>query len=670
VECVFVGVGVFWGNIYKGIFFIYIITVSKYVEGLMNMDVKFKFGLGFLSQRTGLFVSLFSSCTLIAMGADSSGVMSETELVSAINGAPSNVPTVITLGKDIILTTSLSIPAGKNITLASDGSNEFKLLGADGQSTIIVASGGILVLNGIVVTHVTNGAGSGVNVTSGGALILLSGRIFNNTDVEGGGVVNYGNFTMSGGAVLNNTKVMGGVVNYGNFTMSGSSSVIANNTVIDVEGDVYGGVLNLGIFRMSGGEIASNTDCGVSNAGNFTMFGGAVINNTDVMGGVVNYGNFVLSGSSSVITNNTSIDDVEEDISGGVLNFGAFRMSSGEISSNTFCGVSNFGNFTMAGGKILKNSVHGIFINHDGNFTMTGGEIFNNRADYGGGVYISSSFGTGTFIMSGGMIFNNTAADCGGGVYNSGSFFSISDDAVIANNTANIGGGVYTDGTFTMTGGVISNNTAVSGGGVYNNLGNFSMTKGEIFNNTATVDGGGVYNYGGNFTMSGGKISYNTAKRNGGGIGVPGLSGLAYVYVQDGATFSNNRAAAAYEIASADTAFYETHVGSKVTWTSPFKNGYNNYDIYYISNTQLDEDGKPIATASPSPTSTTSNTPRPTNTNTAPPVDPKDDFNWLAVGVVLVIGVLLIVAVLVFYLPKSGTKRAKTEEDLSDFTIV
>ncbi|MCL2868097.1 MAG: hypothetical protein FWF27_01470 [Candidatus Bathyarchaeota archaeon] len=570
----------------------------------MNLNVKSKFGLRSASEKNVLFVSLLSmllfvsllSCSvLVVVGADAA-VMDEPELNAAITSAPLGVSTVVTLGKDITLTGALSIISGKNITLVSDGTSEFKLVGVNDESTISVESGGILFLNGIVVTHVTNEVGSGVTVASGGNFTLLSGKIFGNTDADGGGVVNDGNFTMSGGAVLNNTGVMGGVVNNGNFTLSGNGVITNNTVIVDEDGDVYGGVLNTGVFRMSGGEI----------------------------------------------------------------------------SNNTACGVSNFGNFTMSGGKILKNIGNGVFINHDGNFTMTGGEISYNKAEFGGGVYIDSSFGVGTFIMSGGSILNNSATLYGGGVYNSGDCsFSMSSNAMIANNTASNGGGVYTVGAFTMSGGEISNNTvAAYGGGVYNYYGKFSMTNGKIVKNVAAIDGGGVFSYAGNFTVSGSsEISYNTANRNGGGIGVPGIEGLSYVYVREGVTFSNNRAATAYNRAPTHDALYDSRVSSN-KWTSPFTQGYNNYDIYYISGTQVDpETGKPITSPSPSPTNSPSGTPRPP-ASTPPGSSPKDpSFNWFAVAIVLAIVVGLLVAVLFFYRPKKATKQV-IEEDLSDFTVV
>lgn len=542
----------------------------------MNMRIKSKFGLQHVFRRNLFFVSLISLLLLVSLFSCTSSVgavdlvETEVDLKNAISAATDGVSTSIVLGKDIALTSPLSIPDHKNITLTSDGSNTFKLIGADEKNTLVVDAGGILVLNGVRVTHPSGVKGSGVYVASGGSLILVSGSISDNADADGGGVVNYGNFTMSGGQVSSNA---------------------ATEFVEDVGG---GGVLNRGNFIMSGGEISNN---------------------------------------------------------------------------NIFNGVYNFGNFTMSGGKILKNIGSGVF--NSGNFIMSGGEISNNIADSGGGVYINSSFDDGgSFTMSGGMIYNNSAVDSGGGVHNVGGIFNLSD-GIIANNTATTyGGGIYSTGSVVMSGGEISNNTSTVGGGVVNNLGNFTMTNGIFLNNAATSVGGGVYTYGGNFTMSGGKISNCTA-RHGGGIGVSSLNGLQYVYVND-AAFSNNRASVAYDRSSDHNELYNTRISSS-TWTSPFKQGYNNYDIHYTWGIELDADGNPVPTATAKPTNSASNSPSPTNTTpssskpTNPPTEPVT--NILRIIIVLVIVIGLVVALFVFYIPKRVEPK-HAEEDLSDFTIV
>jgi hypothetical protein len=137
-----------------------------------------------------------------------------------------------------------------------------------------------------------------------------------------------------------------------------------------------------------------------------------------------------------------------------------------------------------------SNTGGGVYVSSGGMFTMTGGKISGNRAQHGGGVYISNN-SLNKFEMSGGKISGNEAADSGhaygGGVYVGGGTFTMDNGATISGNTVSgspiYGGGVFvsSSGTLTMNGGVISGNTAGSNGnGVYvsssaENAGTFTM---------------------------------------------------------------------------------------------------------------------------------------------------------------------------------------------------
>jgi uncharacterized repeat protein (TIGR02543 family) len=118
-----------------------------------------------------------------------------------------------------------------------------------------------------------------------------------------------------------------------------------------------------------------------------------------------------------------------------------------------------------------------------------------------------------------------------------------------------------------MLGGMISGNSATSGGGVY---------VGNDFIRSSVCK------------LSGGVISNNRASGNGGGVWVTDdCSYLERLFVSDGVVFSNNFASAAYSRASVFDNTYNSQIGSKVTWTSPFTQGYNNYDISYVYGTSL-----------------------------------------------------------------------------------
>ena len=112
------------------------------------------------------------------------------------------------------------------------------------------------------------------------------------------------------------------------------------------------------------------------------------------------------------------------------INNGVTLKSNGSNTYPTGGGVyvGDYGHFTMNGGTISSNSVltagGGVYITGtNSTFTMKGGIINGNRADEGGGVFISSS---STFTMNGGTITGNTAiiSSNGGGVHNNGGTFN------------------------------------------------------------------------------------------------------------------------------------------------------------------------------------------------------------------------------------------------------
>ena len=231
-----------------------------------------------------ILVSLCVYILIVKMG-DSSldgaiHVKSETDLRAAINNTTPNVPVVIALNRDIKLTEGpLFIGANKNITLTSNKTNGFyKLIGVKEEthdiglsmtsrySTIVVGYGGVLWLDGIIITHAKGVLGEGVDVDGGGKLILCDGKISGNNNPraymghahfvgDGGGVSIYfdGFFEMYGGEISDNTAYRGGgVCALGNFTMYGGK-ILGNNA--DYSG---GGVY--GIVDRFGGEIYDNTE--------------------------------------------------------------------------------------------------------------------------------------------------------------------------------------------------------------------------------------------------------------------------------------------------------------------------------------------------------------------------------------------------------------------------
>ena len=281
---------------------------------------------------------------------------------------------------------------------------------------VTILYGGKLTLAGITVSHSVASTdtlgqkylacGPGALVDEDGTLIMESGFIYGNScscnsssGGSGGGVLNRGAFTMTGGTILNNDAWFkgGGVANYGLFTMTGGA--ISNNNAFTSGG----GVVNDGIFIMSGGAISDNMANGAG--GYISGIGG-----------------------------------------GGVANSGVFTMTGGAISGN-MCRDGN-GNYssTTGGGGVLNT--------HDGTFTITSGVISGNMANsYGGGI-----LNTNILVMEGGAISGNVASSDGGGVYNLDGYiytggcivlvvdgaFTMKGGTVSGNTAGGNGGGVYT----------------------------------------------------------------------------------------------------------------------------------------------------------------------------------------------------------------------------------
>jgi hypothetical protein len=506
-------------------------STNMYVFGRF-LSFGSKFGLRFFGRKRFVsvvcllllfsfpFLSVFSGFSF-AVDPPKVFVANEADLRDAVSAAAEL--SIIVLEADIQLTVlSLEIPVGSHIILTNaDDTGPWKLVGVNGQSTITV--NGVLVLDGINVTHV--GSGRGVTVNADGKFVMNSCWIFGNSlpaagGGYGGGVYNLGTFEMLGGVIANNTAYYGGggVFNSGgNFFVSGDDCLIVNNTassgggVCNLGGDFVVSGVNCMIFNNTatdgygGGVFNDYFRVGDFVGGTFKLYSGVIANNSASSGGGVHSNvQCLFEMYGGVIANNTALY-------GGVFVrgvygvCGAFTMFGGAVADNlAYHGggiYNNYGNFTLSGGVITDNLATGygggVYSNR-GNFVMSDGKIADNVAVYGGGVYtIGNAVYVGNFTLSGGVISNNEAILYGGGVFNNAGNFVLSDDGEISGNLAESGGGVFTVGdaaVFTMSGGVVADNVAdVIGGGVYLYSGRVDVLGGFIANNVAADGGGGIW---------------------------------------------------------------------------------------------------------------------------------------------------------------------------------
>lgn len=186
------------------------------------------------------------------------------------------------------------------------------------------------------------------------------------------------------------------------------------------------------------------------------------------------------------------------------------------------------GSFEMYGGLIAYNRANdyggGVDTYEDDNtaFVMTGGVICNNKATYGGGVYIDSSV-----LIDGGQITDNEATLDGGGIYFNDDDGPIIKSAEVRNNTADRnGGGIYvnTDGV-EVHNVSISGNSAQNGGGIYAENDDFMLSACNISGNTAEDYGGGVYLCGEDSAIAEVAMIDNDAGEHGSGLYIGATEG-------------------------------------------------------------------------------------------------------------------------------------------------
>jgi hypothetical protein len=310
----------------------------------------------------------------------------------------------IFLGADETVSPTSLIYTGKTvgITLRGYGGERTITLASNGSMFLVYAGVSLTLDENITLVGLNTNNASLIYVFSGSTLIINEGAKINSNN--GGGIRNFGTFTMNGGIISGNY--------IGYMNMGGG---------ISVEG---------GTFTMNGGIICGNTagwGGGVSiltnGNGTFTMNGGIINENTAIRGGGGIYGTFTMNGGT--INGNTASEN-----GGGIfVTPGTVTINNGEISGNIansgggICVNVNSGIITMNGGTISGNVANdggGGIVVSDGTVTMNGGTISGNTANGGGGVKIYNT----TFTMHGGTISGNSSGNNGGGgVYNASGAF-------------------------------------------------------------------------------------------------------------------------------------------------------------------------------------------------------------------------------------------------------
>lgn len=434
--------------------------------------------------------------------------------------------------------------------------------------------GGSLTVNRATVQNNESRDGGGIYAGGGCKVTITEGNISGNTSPTGWGAgvrVNDSEVELKNGNIQGNncTHKAGGICLINSTMKITGSGTIKQNTTGE---DGAGVFAQNSEFTMNNGTISGN-EAANSGAGIFAKNSTVTVNNGTISGNKANISGggiyFVLDQAvaktltfgGGEIKNNTATTGSGGGvyISGyfddsGTVTAAKFVMNAGTVSGNEALRVPTESEVPDYNTRVKLGAGGGIYI-QEGYATLgvEGSsekcEISGNKCgQYGGGIYMTSSVGTGTFsstlTMNNGVVDGNTAGLRGGGIYMKQSELTMKGGEVTNNTATSLhAGGIDLNNTFfTMDNGKISGNKAGQrGGGIYYNNTimsgdvykdrDFIFNGGEISHNTAGEYGGGVCIYtgangdtnGSKFELSGGTIEYNEAD-NGGGVYYNGWS--------------------------------------------------------------------------------------------------------------------------------------------------
>lgn len=360
---------------------------------------------------------------------------------------------------------SVKVPAGKNITIASE----------EGQNYTIIEVRKYQNLTTQPLFDVQEGA----NVTFENVTINAKGA-------KGGAIKTAGTVTLGEGAAVSNMITSTATAKASAINVAGSNAQL----VID------GGSVKNNTINGSGGASIR-----VSDGGKVDIKSGEISGNkytakdADGTSGVLLVGNASGSMSGGKISGNTACRGAAISLLGtDDSNKTTFELSGGEISGNK-CVNGEDGNSTAAGA---------VYVYNNAAFTMNDGTITGNTsADQGGGVTVydwKTAYNMGEypaqFIMNGGTISNNTAENSGGGIYSYSNGTVLNAGTISGNTAGNHGGGIYIEGgqggysTARLVNAYVSDNSAKYGGGLWScATGNVTDDYGILNGNTASTAG-------------------------------------------------------------------------------------------------------------------------------------------------------------------------------------
>ena len=282
--------------------------------------------------------------------------------------------------------------------------------------------------------------GSALSIFLGVSAELNNLNIRNTKGLNGGGVNNYGNLTITESAIHYST-----VIHCGGLICNRGTLRLKDSILVNGKAWLGGGIYNEGHLSLENTTLLSN----------YAKYGGGIYNTgmTTIIGSQISKSVATITGLGL-----PSSQELNPTCAGGVYNSGNFSMEDSTIRFSTGLAAMEF---------------RGVGVYNSGKFFLKSGDISYNIILY--------------------KPVSRPASSRGGGLYNLGDL--VIKDGMVRSNATDRGGGVYNKGRLVLDGGVIKNNSARIGGGIYNErFSDVFLNEGAITRNTAVVRGGGIHN--------------------------------------------------------------------------------------------------------------------------------------------------------------------------------
>ncbi|WNY29198.1 hypothetical protein MmiEs2_14220 [Methanimicrococcus stummii] len=308
-----------------------------------------------------------------------------------------------------------------------------------------------------------------------------------------------------------------------------------------------------------------------------------------------------------LIQNNKAVDSSSSPIGtvgGGIYSQGSAVLSDDvqilENQASNGAGIAFFGSFllkdnVLVAGNTAKSSGAGIY--SGGKLTLQNNTTIaqNSAENSGGGLYLTNS---NTKISDDVLISENTAANeniGGGGIYARNSTLDISGDVLILNNVAANGGGIFSQNSSVLLSentsfiGNIANESSGFGGGIFMMAGStvdVSGTGGQTVTferNMANAGGGAVYINVNFFDLTPEELAqyadFQKKTDESDLIFTGNFAPAGYMWDLNDSDPSNLSDAMKY--------IQTLPVMENTTFTEPFTNAYNNFDIFFLDGDEI-----------------------------------------------------------------------------------